>query len=467
MANDQSEFVLSKGLKNAARIAQLEEAQIGDRKVHAALAAGAPFYPNNELGACHALETILSSLLAAYPHSLASDEAKAVFDSPSLDRRQQSVVVRLAEKRLLQKGIEQVRQMRLAEIAKQQDKMVTMVKGKVRNAGASAWTGYLSERHPHLEAQIPGITTLTQRLGQSLSTEALLQATTMVYFWLVDGLKNKNCVAACHHPATWPAAMRKRAEVTLDSPVVSGPMRYMPAGALTGDNEEQYTEIFASRVEMWGAWLLAQWAYCEGFSLTSDQCISFNSISQESVMLRQTYSWSIPVDYALQAIAAHAPLVELGAGNGVWAQALLRRRVDIIVYDTASWDPEYCEESPNPAGASLVAQVVCEEIKTGGPEAAAANSDRSLVLMWPDYAGLGSYGLKCVEQYAGKKLVLVGEWHDRTYGAYAEGISKYGQSFSKEFQAYVEDHFDLVEEVPLPNWPLFLDVCRVWQRKGA
>ena len=33
-----------------------------------------------------------------------------------------------------------------------------------------------------------------------------------------------------------------------------------------------------------------------------------------------------------------------------------------------------------------------------------------LVLMRPDYAGHGSFGLKCLEEYEGEYLVLVGEW---------------------------------------------------------
>jgi len=466
MANDQAEFLLSKGLKNAARIAQLDESEMAEKRIHAGIRTGAPWGGVNELSACHALESILSGLLAGYPHTLAADEEASKTDSPALDRRQMAVVVRLAEKRLLSKGVAQIKVMRCEEIAKQQEKMILLVKGKVRNAGAGAWSTYLTEKMPQLEGLIPDITQLTQRLGSSLNASTLLQATSLVYFWLVDGIRNKNCVAVCHNPATWPKSMRKRGEASLDTPTLGGPLRYMPAGALEGDNEEEFTQVFAQKMVMWGAWLLSQWAHTEGFSLQSEQCISLNSIGQESVMLRQQYAWSVPAEYALDALAAHAPLVELGAGNGVWAQALLRRGVDVTVYDTPTWDPSFCQDSPNPPGASLVGEVACNQIQAGGPEAAEANPDRSLVLMWPDYGGLGSYGLQCVEQYAGKKLVLIGEWHDRTYGAYSKGISKYGQSFSQECQAYVEDKYDLVEEVALPNWPLFLDVCRVWQRKA-
>lgn len=36
---------------------------------------------------------------------------------------------------------------------------------------------------------------------------------------------------------------------------------------------------------------------------------------------------------------------------------------------------------------------------------------RTLVLMWPDYAGCGTYGLSCLEKYSGDRLILVGEWY--------------------------------------------------------
>ena len=74
---------------------------------------------------------------------------------------------------------------------------------------------------------------------------------------------------------------------------------------------------------------------------------------------------------------------------------------------------------------------------TGGLET--VHQDRTLLLMWPDYMGFGTYGLQCLQQYKGQKLILIGEWKDSTFGSYAKGISEHGQSFSLEFQQKVED----------------------------
>lgn len=83
--------------------------------------------------------------------------------------------------------------------------------------------------------------------------------------------------------------------------------------------------------------------------------------------------------------------------------------------------------------------------------------DRTLVLMWPDYMGYGTYGLDCLHHYKGDKLILIGEWRTSTLGQYTSGISNHGQSFSLDFQLKVEEDFQLVEALNLPTWPLFLD----------
>lgn len=45
------------------------------------------------------------------------------------------------------------------------------------------------------------------------------------------------------------------------------------------------------------------------------------------------YSWAIPNDAALEAIAALGPIVEMGSGAGYWASLLRERGVDVVAYD--------------------------------------------------------------------------------------------------------------------------------------
>eukprot|EP00271_Cylindrocystis_brebissonii_P019739 TRINITY_DN6186_c0_g1_i1.p1 TRINITY_DN6186_c0_g1~~TRINITY_DN6186_c0_g1_i1.p1 ORF type:complete len:542 (-),score=66.17 TRINITY_DN6186_c0_g1_i1:227-1852(-) len=56
--------------------------------------------------------------------------------------------------------------------------------------------------------------------------------------------------------------------------------------------------------------------------------------------LRRLYSWAVPTEEALAAIAAAAPngLVEMGAGTGYWAMLLRQRGVAVAAYDRRPMD---------------------------------------------------------------------------------------------------------------------------------
>merc|ERR1712187_216489 len=88
--------------------------------------------------------------------------------------------------------------------------------------------------------------------------------------------------------------------------------------------------------------------------------------------------------------------------------------------------------------------------------------ERTLVLMWPDHQGRGSFGSTCLRHYAGAKLLLVGEWLGSTCGL----LNHWGQSFSQDFVLAVEEDFELEQRLPLPCWPLALDSVMGWRRKA-
>ena len=98
-------------------------------------------------------------------------------------------------------------------------------------------------------------------------------------------------------------------------------------------------------------------------------------------------------------------------------------------------------------------------MRAGGPKAAAAHAERALLLSWPDYDGQGTYGLACLEAYAGDTLLLVGEWRGWAL------TSTHGKAFSAAFQAKVERGFEPVEQIRLPSWPLVVDALVVWRRR--
>ena len=80
-------------------------------------------------------------------------------------------------------------------------------------------------------------------------------------------------------------------------------------------------------------YLAGQWGVAKALS-TSDA-----STSTEAVAIRNAHAWSVPTAAALDALAARAPLVEVGAGNGLWARELApRRRPRRLRYEQFSRD---------------------------------------------------------------------------------------------------------------------------------
>jgi hypothetical protein len=75
--------------------------------------------------------------------------------------------------------------------------------------------------------------------------------------------------------------------------------------------------------------------------------------------LRRMYSWAVPTDEAIAAIANASPfgVVEVGAGTGYWAMLLRHRGVDVLAYDRTPvagqlwdrWPPEPPPAAPQRA----------------------------------------------------------------------------------------------------------------------
>lgn len=144
----------------------------------------------------------------------------------------------------------------------------------------------------------------------------------------------------------------------------------------------------------------------------------------EAINLRNGHAWSVPTEAALAAVARLSPLIEMGAGNGVWAHALRKRGADLVAFDTLRFSEVY-GVSATVAGGALIGELGSAQevgsgdvlmgervgtVQEGGPAEVAKHPGRTLVLMWPDYQGRGSYGLECLAGYAGETLVLAGEW---------------------------------------------------------
>ena len=397
---------------------------------------------------------------------------------------------------MLRSSEKEILSLAAAELEARFDKQLhALVKGAAAQAAAcreagSSWPSMLMRRENVLQQQAERIGLHFERLqaggmGGDLRSAALLAQTASAFLLLIGGLgAHPLARSAAFVPAAWPfgkatadaADAADGADGAPPPPLTPEMLALMPTAAAAGGEvgmEEELAPLalYRAKMGMWGGFLLAQWgvARCVGIS----DC---NAMQSEAISIRSATSWSVPTHAALAALAALSPLVELGAGNGLWSGLLRARGADVLAFDTPRWSDEYGgpikTSSPGqPLTTSAAGEPLMGErhacVEEGSPEEAARHTERTLVLMWPDYHGHGTYGLACLQQYAGTRLALVGEWRGRTFGAYTAGIPATGQSFSLEFQQAVEANFELEQIVRLPNWPFYLDTLMVWRRKSA
>lgn len=121
--------------------------------------------------------------------------------------------------------------------------------------------------------------------------------------------------------------------------------------------------------------------------------------------IKRRFSWAIPNDAALDAIAAHSPggVVEIGAGGGYWAGMLRSRGVDVVAYD------------PDPEGGDWTDDgqrgwhdgTRWSDVLPGDHTAVTRHPDRTLLLVWPSYGG--EWTDQVIDLYAGDTVIYVGE----------------------------------------------------------
>ncbi len=135
------------------------------------------------------------------------------------------------------------------------------------------------------------------------------------------------------------------------------------------------------------------------------------AVREEAVV---EYAFAVPDSHALDVIASHAPVVEMGAGTGYWAGLLRSRGVDVVAYDLR---PGYGLSDEGPEARARVYTEVVE----GTPADLAAHPDRSLLLIWPPLAHEGDdeedMSVACLDHWRGRFLLYVGDWNVFTASA--------------------------------------------------
>ncbi len=128
--------------------------------------------------------------------------------------------------------------------------------------------------------------------------------------------------------------------------------------------------------------------------------------------LAQRYSYVLPDDRSLAALADLGPLVEVGAGTGYWASRLRARGVDVVAIDEAPPDGERTNRYHRRTA-------TWTEVIAGDHTILTRYSDRALFLCWPPlFSSLG----ESLRYYSGSVVALVGDGGHRT--AWLTGLNE-------------------------------------------
>lgn len=160
--------------------------------------------------------------------------------------------------------------------------------------------------------------------------------------------------------------------------------------------------------------------------------------------LSRQYSWAIPTENALTAVANYSPrgVVEIGAGGGYWAMLLRERGVDVVAYD------------PDPIGPNRWHTGRRWATVTGGDHTVVRDHpDRTLLLCWPEADA--AWAGEVVQQYAGDTVIHIGELgsittgDDRMHALLGDSPCCHDQACDCDLPPA---QFGMIDRVALPNW---------------
>lgn len=153
------------------------------------------------------------------------------------------------------------------------------------------------------------------------------------------------------------------------------------------------------------------------------------------------YSFAVACREAIEAIAAHGPIVEVGAGTGVWAR-ILSHHVDVLATDVAEGESAYRQR----VGAWFPVHQM--------PAAAAVRSHpgRTVLTVWPSYMDPFAHeAAKAMRR--GAVLCYIGEGES-------------GCTADDRFHAYISKRFVEIGTVGIPQFDGLHDHLTILRKKG-
>lgn len=161
------------------------------------------------------------------------------------------------------------------------------------------------------------------------------------------------------------------------------------------------------------------------------------------------FAWAVPSPEAVEVIrdfARPGTILEVGAGRGLWAALVTEPgRVRVIATDAFS---SHGMEAVSPEG--LYAHV--ERLSHQEAMAKYGRAD-VLMLVWSPYNDpMAAETLALFEQLGGRRLVFIGE-------------SEYGCTADDAFFDRLNDRWEMVGEVDIPQWQGINDYLSLWERR--
>jgi hypothetical protein len=174
-----------------------------------------------------------------------------------------------------------------------------------------------------------------------------------------------------------------------------------------------------------------------------------NSFHIPSIVLIQrasatlNFSWAIPNDEALEAIASFSPLVEIGAGGGYWAQQLRKQGAKVVAFDRHG-----CSTKRN-----HYVKKMHIHVRRGGPKVLRKREFRNhtLLLIWPPYDT--SMARECLEHFRGRYLCYIGEGYGGCTGC-------------DTFHDMLDNLFEEIQCISIPQWSGMHDRLYIFKRKS-
>jgi len=182
---------------------------------------------------------------------------------------------------------------------------------------------------------------------------------------------------------------------------------------------------------------------------TDERCHRALEASKGRERCVDLYSWAVPTEEVIEALAQFSPIVEVGAGRGYWAALLQEAGADVVAYDLLP-PSELSQNTYHRSRKKGQKRVFTEVLKGDHRTLEEVDASRSLFLCWPPYNMPMAF--KCLKAFTGDRLIYVGEG----YG---------GCTGDDQFHAELEESWEEVLNIDIPTWWGIRDFLSVWERK--